>query len=124
MFEGIALSTLDCYEALGRIPGLGRLAGGGAKGDLLPPLIADLLQTPVEVKSDPELGTRGAGVLAAIAAGAFGSVKVALAVRDCPGTTVDPGNGSARLRARLPLYRRIAHALSDVWRMQHAEEFQ
>ena len=76
--EGVAFAVADLVELLG-VPGDGRLTlcGGGGRSALWSQLIADAAGRAVVVPEGQEFGARGAALLAAVGAGAFGSVEEA-----------------------------------------------
>ena len=60
VYEGVALSVVDCYRTMG-VPVVElRLAGGGARSALWAQILADALGAPVTVAGGQEYGAKGA----------------------------------------------------------------
>src|SRR5690606_20681575 len=78
VYEGVALSVLDCYETMGVPVTSLRLAGGGARSPLWAQMLADALAAPVIVADGTEYGARGAVINAAVAIGLYGSYAEAV----------------------------------------------
>ena len=69
-YEGVACGLLDAFDALGSAGvatsrGRVTVVGGGARSEVFPELLADLLQRPVDVATTAEYVARGACVQAA-----------------------------------------------------------
>jgi xylulokinase len=81
LLEGNALALRDVLEAIGAAsgvaPGMLVCVGGGARGELLRSLRADVTGLPVTRPDDVETTARGAAMLAAAGAGLHGSVAEA-----------------------------------------------
>jgi sugar (pentulose or hexulose) kinase len=77
IYEGVAYSIRDCYEAIGRPIGEIRLVGGGARSDFWSQLIADVVGRPVLIPEGSEFGAKGAALLAGVAIGRSRSVREA-----------------------------------------------
>jgi len=75
IYEGVAYSIRDCYEAIGRPIGEIRLVGGGARSGFWSQMIADVAERPVLVPEGSEFGAKGAALLAAVAIGRSPSVR-------------------------------------------------
>lgn len=73
-FEGVAMTLRECAEAVG-VDGDLRLAGGAARSELLPRILADVIGLPVTCSSTGENGARGAAVCGFVAAGLAGSLE-------------------------------------------------
>jgi len=81
VFEGVALAIRDCYAAMQVTtitPGV--LAGRGANSPFWCQMIADVLDTQVQVPEGSEFGAKGAALLASVACG-FDSTPQAAAER-------------------------------------------
>lgn len=78
VFEGIALATRDCYDALGSLPDEIRLSGGAARSPALRQLVASVTGRPVRVSHREECGAAGAAITAAIAIGCYSDVRTML----------------------------------------------
>jgi xylulokinase len=85
--EGVAFSLRDGLEALVargiEIPQL-RLAGGGSVRQEWRQLLADVLQRPLLAVPDPAVSSRGAALLAGVAAGTYGDAEETLALAPLP----------------------------------------
>lgn len=79
LYEGVALSIRECFDAIGRPIRAIRLSGGGARSALWSQMIADATGTPVEVPVGSQFGAKGAALLAGVAIGWYGSVAEACA---------------------------------------------
>ena len=77
VFEGVAYSIRDCYQAIGRPIDAIRLVGGGARSPFWSQMIADVTGLPVEIPAGTEFGAKGAALLAGTAIGWYGSVAEA-----------------------------------------------
>ncbi len=77
LYEGVALSIRDCFEAIARPMHAVRLAGGGAQSAFWSQMIADILGVPVEVPVGTQFGAKGAALLAGVGIGWYGSVEEA-----------------------------------------------
>ena len=77
LYEGVALSIRDCFDAIGQPIQAIRLSGGGARSTFWSQLIADVVGVPVEVPAGLQFGAKGAALLAGVAIGWYGSVAAA-----------------------------------------------
>ena len=77
LYEGVALSIRDCFEAIRQPVTTIRLAGGGAQSAFWGQMIADVTGTPVEVPKGSQFGAKGAALMAGVAIGWYGSVEEA-----------------------------------------------
>lgn len=75
VYEGIALATRDCYEALGPLPDEIRLSGGASRSPALRQLLASVTGRPVRISHREECGAAGAAITAAVAIGLAPSVR-------------------------------------------------
>ncbi len=79
VFEGLAFSVAECLDLLDagdRVP----VCGGGARSDLLCQLLADVSGRTIVRTADPEVGARGAAVVALVAAGLADDLPAAVRV--------------------------------------------
>jgi xylulokinase/erythritol kinase len=85
MCEGLAYAARHCFEVAGRS---GRLVacGGGTGSRAWMSVFADVLGAPLELARTPEVGARGAVL---VAAGALGQ-KLDTAAWTAPSSVVDP----------------------------------
>jgi len=116
VYEGVALSVLDCYATMGAVVATLRLAGGGARSSLWAQMLADALAAPVIIAEGSEYGARGAVINAAVATGIYASYAEAIQQMVRPARTVTPVPGNhARYQALLHLYRAERQAMMSVW---------
>ena len=121
VYEGVALSVLDCYETMRSPVTSLRLAGGGARSPLWAQMLADALAAPVIVAEGTEYGARGAVINAAVAVGLFASYAEAVARMVRPARTFDPTPGMReRFLALLEIYRAEREAMMQVWELRKA----
>jgi erythritol kinase len=67
VYEGLAFSARDAYEAMGAIPNEVCLVGGPARSVLLRQLFANVLQRPIRLIQRQEVGAAGAAMVATVA---------------------------------------------------------
>lgn len=119
VYEGVALSVLDCYATMAAPVASLRMAGGGARSPLWAQMLADALAAPVIVAEGTEYGARGAVMNAAVATGLFASYAEAVARMVRPARTFDPTPGHrARFLALLEVYRAEREAMMQVWELR------
>ena len=75
VYEGVALSALDCYSRLPIPVTTLKLAGGGARSSFWAQMLADALGCPVEVGEGAEFGAKGAAINAGVATGVLRIVR-------------------------------------------------
>ena len=121
VYEGVALSVLDCYETMGVPVTTLRLAGGGARSPLWAQMLADALAAPVIVAEGSEYGARGAVINAGVAIGLFDSYAEGIErmVRPARLFAPEPGN-HARYQDLLRVYSAERRAMMDVWKLRQA----
>ena len=92
-----------------------RLCGGGARSIAWTQMLADALDTAIEVTDAAEAGARGAALLAGVGAGVYQGLDdaVATSVRVIRSHTPNP-EGVARLDKGYGRYRRVVDALADI----------
>ena len=96
LLEGLAFAMRDVVErleSLGVAAGELLLLGGGARSQLWAQIRADLLQRPAQVSSLADSSPLGAGLLAAVAAGGFGSLDEAASAIAPKTRRVEPDPG-------------------------------
>ncbi len=121
IYEGVALSVLDCYETMGAPVTALRLAGGGARSPLWAQMLADALAAPVIVAEGAEYGARGAVMNAAVAMGLYASYAEAVAHMVRPARTYEPApSNRQRYLTLLELYRAEREAMMQVWELRQA----
>lgn len=119
VMEGIVFSLrqiVEIYRSFTRVDSAAA-SGGGAKGDLFLRLQADIFGVPVHTLSAAsEGGAYGAGLIAGLGAGWYGTAEEAVSVLKIRRTVnPDPKNREAYERA-FRLYEEIYPSLKDVFR--------
>jgi sugar (pentulose or hexulose) kinase len=116
VYEGVALSVVDCYGALGvRVSEL-RLAGGGARSPLWAQILADALGCPVTVSAGEEYGAKGAVMTAGIVTGVYRSYADAVARTVHPAHSYQPdAAATVDYAVLLQIYRSVREAMLPVW---------
>ena len=113
MLEGVAFGLRDSLEllrALGVEPSVGRVSGGGARGELWLRIVASALGIPLELTASEEGSAYGAALLGGVAGGVFPSAQEAVArcvrvrarIEPEPTWTAAYEEGYARYRALYP----------------------
>ncbi len=115
VYEGVALSLVECIEALQISRDL-VVSGGGFRSDLLCEILADATGLNVVRQDAPEAGARGAAVLALVSAERFPDVAAAAAAlgTSMQTFTPDPAHRDAYRRTS-DVFRRTRDALRPVW---------
>jgi xylulokinase len=93
VLEGVAFAlrdSLDLTEALGGVPQLGRISGGGARGALWTQIIASVLELPLEPVAVDEGAAFGAAILGGVVADVWPDVHTAVEATVKPGKPIDP----------------------------------
>ena len=105
LLEGIAQELrlqLDGLEAAtGTRVEVIRAMGGGTRSALFTQVLADVLERPLEICTEPEISALGAAVVAAVAVGAHPDLATASAAMTSTGRTVWPDAGRAARYAQL-----------------------
>ncbi len=78
VYEGVALSILDCFFHIPVEISEVRVCGGGAKSSLWCKILCDVLGVPLKIPCNTELGALGAALTAGIAVGVYSDVKEAV----------------------------------------------
>jgi L-xylulokinase len=120
VFEGIAFCHLVHVEKLlanrARTRAV-RLAGGAANSPVWAQIFADVFQLPVETVTARELGTLGAAMAAAVAAGVYRDLAEAARRMVKLGARYEPDAAAAAVyRRKYAQYRRVSAALEGIWK--------
>jgi sugar (pentulose or hexulose) kinase len=124
VYEGVALSVLDCYRTMA-VPLVElRLAGGGARSPLWAQILADALGCPVVVARGEEYGAKGAVINAGVALGVYRTYEEGVAATVTAARRYEPAAAhTAAYAVLLEIYRRVREAMLPVWE-QRAELLQ
>jgi xylulokinase len=130
LLEGIAqelrLQVDELEEATGsRVAGF-RAMGGGTRSPLFTQILADVLERPLEICTEPEISALGAAVVAAVAVGAHPNLAAACAAMTGTGRTVLPDpERSARYtalrRLHAQLYPQLRELMTSLDGLVHAD---
>jgi sugar (pentulose or hexulose) kinase len=116
VYEGVALSVLDCYTTMGVPPGELRLAGGGARSPLWAQMLADALGCPVIVAGGQEYGAKGAVINAGVALGIYPSYEEGVTRSVTVRRRFEPRQAhTADYQILLQIYRSVRTAMLPVW---------
>lgn len=120
VFEGIVFSHYTHARKLlinREKPKSIRLSGGAANSDLWVQIFADVLQIPIDVIEDKELGASGAAMAAGIAAGIYGDYKTAIERTVKISKTIYPRPEYAEIyQQKYEAYRAVVDGLSSAWK--------
>ena len=119
VYEGIVFSHYTHVRKLlanREKPASVRLSGGAANSDVWVQIFADVLQIPIDVVGDKELGAQGAAMAAGIAAGIYQDYPDAIAKSVKITKTVQPRKEYAEIYAeKYANYRKVIESLSGAW---------
>lgn len=117
VYESLVLSALDCYSHLSynAITHL-KLTGGGAKSGLWPQMLADALETQVDIDQSEETGAKGAMINAGVAFGLFDSYADARTRTMQASRRIEPAHGERNTWVELlGLYREAYQNMFEIW---------
>ena len=119
IYEGIVFSHNWHIQRLLKfrpVPETIRLSGGAARSDVWVQMFADILQVPVEVPAGSELGTLGAAIGAAVAAGCYPSYEAACEAMVRIARTCEPNRRLAGLyQTKYDRYNKVLDAMAPMW---------
>lgn len=120
VYEGIVFSHLTHVNKLLRNrerPRSIRLSGGAANSDVWVQIFADVLQIPVDVIEDKELGAQGAAIAAGIAAGIYSDYQDGINKTVKITKTVYPRIEYKEIyEEKYRTYRSVIEALAPAWK--------
>ncbi|MCW3006774.1 MAG: xylulokinase [Solirubrobacterales bacterium] len=96
VLEGVACGLRDCLDLVSALgspdvpPTLGRISGGGARGELWTSIVASVLGLPLQRVAVEEGAAYGAALLGGVAGGVWADAAEAVATCVRPGATVEP----------------------------------
>ena len=119
MYEGVVFSTKMHIERLLRftdVPQKARISGGAAESPLWVQMFADVLQMPIEVSDAREMGTLGAAMTVAVAAGDVPDLVAAAERMTRVRYRCEPDAANADIYQRkYGIYKDLIKALDPVW---------
>lgn len=123
VMEGAAFSLRDCYVSeCGELPsGTIRLTGGGAKNPLWCQIIADVMQTPIQVSGASDHGLWGSACLGAAANGKGAACTLAAREEHSIVFNPNPENGPAYDKAFV-IYKSLSQTAQAFWAQTSKEE--
>lgn len=120
VYEGIVFSHYTHVRKLLKnreTPSSVRLSGGAANSDVWVQIFADVLQIPIDVIEDKELGAQGAAMAAGIAAGIYPDYPTAISRTVTITKTVQPRKEYAQIyQEKYQRYRAVIDGLSSAWK--------
>lgn len=118
VYEGVAFSVLDCFQALATELEEIRLSGGGVKSSFWCQVLSDVLGVKVVVPRAPELGALGISMIAGVGVGMYKDLRDAFEKVFRVSKEFYPRLEHHRLyREKYNVYRTLREKLVDVWRM-------
>ncbi len=121
IFEGAVFSTKMHIERLLKFmepPKTVRIAGGATESKTWVQIFADVLQMPIEVSAAKELGTLGAAMCAAVAAGDYPDMKTAADNMSRVSYVCQPNEMNRKIyRAKYEIYKALIEGIDPVWKM-------
>lgn len=119
VYEGIVFSHLTHVKKLLRnrkMPKSIQLSGGAANSDVWVQIFADVIQIPIDVIEDKELGAQGAAIAAGIAVGIYKDYDEGIKKTVKITKTVYPRKEYKQIyEKKYQTYRRVIEGLSGVW---------
>ncbi len=122
VYEGLAFSARDAYEAMGRIPEEVCLIGGAARSSLLRQVFANVLQRPIRLVQREEVGAAGAAMVASVTLGLYPdlhSVSAKWMENSAADVRVLPDADAAAYDALFHAYRRGYLHSDSYWKALH-----
>ncbi len=120
VYEGTALSMLDCYVHMPVNVKQLYISGGGARSPFWCQMFADCTGKKIIVTSGSELGTRGVVILAGIASGVYGDLPDAIhsVIRVEREHQPDP-KATEKYQKVYKLYKKIYQDVAEDWWERH-----
>ncbi len=120
VYEGTALSMLDCYEHIPAKINQVYLSGGGARSTYWCQMFADCTGKEILVTKGSELGARGVAMLAGVAIGLYRDINHAAEVVFEIANHYQPSRKNHKKYLKLyGLYKAIYQHVSDDWWHRH-----
>lgn len=119
VYEGVVFAHLTHLTALIKsrpIPEVIRLGGGVVNSRVWSQMFADILQIPVKLISDVELGAKGAAMAAGVGAGIYRDYDMAVKCCVGEGEIIYPDTEKAGIyRKKYENYKKINASMNVVW---------
>ena len=120
VYEGTALSMLDCYESIPESSDQVFLSGGGTRSEFWCQMFADCTGKEILVTTGSELGARGVAILAGLAIGLYRDMNHAAEIVFNIDKRFIPNNENhAKYLELYQLYKNIYFHLADDWWQRH-----
>lgn len=120
VYEGTALSMLDCYSHMPADIQQIHISGGGARSDFWCQMFADCTQRKILVPNGDELGARGVALLAGVAGGAYHDLSDAVEQAIRVDREVIPERDRSRKYHEIyQLYKKVYRHLNEDWWERH-----
>lgn len=121
VYEGVVFSHLTHVNKLlinREKPKSLRLSGGASKSDVWVQIFADVMQVPIDVIEDKEIGAHGAAIAAGIAAGIYTDYETAINKSVKISKTIEPRDEYRSIyEKKYHLYRAVVDSLNDTWKL-------
>lgn len=119
VYESIVFSHMTQLEQLfanRNIPERIRVGGGAINSDVWMQMFADAVGIPIEIVPNQEMGTKGAAVVAAIAAGIYPDPQTAIQEMNRPGIIIHPRpEYTAIYMRKYARFKTVMQKLTDIW---------
>lgn len=119
IYEGVVYAHLTHIMTLLKSrpsPEVIRLGGGVVNSEVWSQMFADILQIPIQLIRDVELGTKGAAMAAGVAAGIYSDYDAAVSRCVAEGSILHPNKELAGIyRRKYDNYRRIISSMDGTW---------
>lgn len=121
VYEGILFSLLSHIQTLygNAFPTLARFSGGASRSPVWCQMLADILNTPIEVMDCQELGALGSAICASIACGVYSDYEEATEKMCRIARTYTPDPERVQIyREKYQLYQKAVHSLEVFYHEQ------
>ncbi|MDK2896704.1 MAG: hypothetical protein PWP04_824 [Candidatus Atribacteria bacterium] len=116
VYEGVAFSVMDCFQAFSLSFEEMKLTGGGSKSPFWCQLLADALYTKVVVPKTQELGALGVALIAGVGVGLFSNLSEAHQATFAVNRVVYPDLEAHRFyQDKFKVYRDLRVKIEDIW---------
>jgi L-xylulokinase len=120
IYEGVVFSHMMHIERLLEFmerPKVVRISGGATESKVWVQMFADILQMPIEVSAAKELGTLGAAMCVAVAAGDYPDLKAAANHMSRVSYTCQPNNMNKEIYSKkYEIYKALIKGIDPVWK--------